>query len=81
MQSFFGYYVKREMPPLVIELSEKEIAKDPTAALFKCNVLIQKHHSETEQQPSTKKLNHRGVVSSINKGSINFKDENGMERK
>lgn len=73
---------KIEMP-LTIELSELEVLKDPTSALFKCNTIINKARSEIQSNVKGRKLcagDFRGTVTSIDKSHVSVQSDTGVEK-
>lgn len=69
--------------PIIIELSELEILKDPTSALFKCNTLIHKARSEIQSNVKGRQMcagDFRGTVTSIDKNHVSVKSNIGVEK-
>ena len=68
---------------ITIELSELEILKDPTSALFKCSTLIHKGRSELVSRlkgHQTCAGDFRGTITSIDKNHVSVKNDIGVEK-
>jgi hypothetical protein len=69
--------------PFTLELTDQEILKDPTAALFKCNVLIHKRHNELRARAKGRTVcagDFRGVVTDLDKTHVSVKNDMGIQK-
>lgn len=69
--------------PLTIELTDHEVIKDPTVALFKCNTLVHAHRAQLQTAAKGKRLSagdFRGVVTSLDGAHVSLKNEEGVEK-
>lgn len=68
---------------LKIVLSAKEVLKDPTSALFKCNALIHTHkaHIFAGLKGSTMSVGEfRGSVTALDSNYVSLKSKDGVEK-
>jgi hypothetical protein len=76
-------HIKKIEMPIIIELSELEILKNPTSALFKCNTLIHKARSEIQSNVKGRLIcvgDFRGTITSIDKNHVSVKSDSGVEK-
>lgn len=69
--------------PVRIDLTELDILKDPTDALFKCSVEIQRLRHDLRQRLKGRSIqagDFRGVVSSVNRNDIVVQNDDGVEK-
>ncbi len=69
--------------PFTIELTEQEVLRDPTGALFRCNTMIHKFRNELHTKVKGRCIGageFKGVVTSMDSAHVSIKNDSGVQK-